>query len=93
MSTDTDTDAQLTAAKQIHIFVNRRKLALDNPDLTGAQLLDKAEFEGTDWDLLQLQGEGDPTGGTLIMADQELTLKEADRFRVVPGNRTFGSRR
>jgi hypothetical protein len=93
MSTNTEADAPLAAAKQIHIFVNRRKLAIENPDLTGAQLLDKAGFEGTDWDLLQLQGEGDPTGGTLIMADQELSLKEADRFRVVPGNRTFGSRR
>jgi hypothetical protein len=75
-----------------HIFVNRRKISIDDPTITGAQLLDIADFEGTQWDLLQLQGEGDPTGGTLILADQELHLHNDDRFRVVPGNRTFGGR-
>jgi hypothetical protein len=93
MSTSTEAHTSPEAAKQIHIFVNRRKLAIENPELTGAQLLDLAGFEGTQWDLLQLHGEGDPTGGTLIMASQELTLKEGDRFRVVPGNRTFGAHR
>lgn len=80
MSTKTD----------IHIFVNRKKLELDTDDLSGAELLDKAGFEGKEWDLLKLQGEGDPTGGELIMFDQRLELKNGDRFRVIPGNRTFG---
>jgi hypothetical protein len=93
MSTNTEAHTSPQAAKQIHIFVNRRRLAIENPGVTGAKLLDLAGFEGTQWDLLQLHGEGDPTGGTLVLADQELTLKEGDWFRVVPGNPTFGVRR
>jgi hypothetical protein len=31
--------------------------------MTGAELLQAAEFEGQGWDLLRLQGEGDPSGG------------------------------
>lgn len=74
----------------LHIFVNRRKIELDTADLSGADLLAKAGFEGETWDLLQLQGEGDRTGGTVVMFDQPLTVKNGDRFRVIPGNRTFG---
>jgi hypothetical protein len=76
---------------KLHVFVNRRKLDLDADSMTGAELLSKAGFEGTAWDLLQLKGEGDPTGGEVVLAAQELTLKNGDRFRVIPGNRTFGS--
>ena len=74
----------------IHIFVNRKKLEFDMSEFTGAELLDKAGFEGQQWDLLRLQGEGDLTGGELVMFDQRLELKNGDRFRVIPGNRTFG---
>jgi hypothetical protein len=79
-------------AKQtkVEIFVNRRKLELHELDISGAVLLADAGFEGPAWDLLQLQGEGDPTGGELIQAEQPLHLKNGDRFRVIPGNRTFG---
>jgi len=81
-----------TEAKiEVHVFVNRRKLELEIAVVTGAQLLEKAEFEGTAWDLFELQGEGDPTGGRLIQATEELHLKDGDRFRVIPGNRTFGA--
>lgn len=80
----------MPATTLIHIFVNRRKLEFDTSELTGAELLAKAGFEGQAWDLLRLQGEGDPTGGELVMFDECLTLKNGDRFRVVPGNRTFG---
>lgn len=76
---------------KVQIFVNRRKLELHETDVTGAKLLEEAGFEGTEWDLLQLQGEGDPTGGQLVQADQPLHLKNGDRFRVIPGNRTFGA--
>lgn len=76
--------------KTIHIFVNRRKLEVEEATLTGAQLLTLAGFEGQSWDLLRLQGEGDPSGGELILADAELTLKNGEHFRVLPGNRTFG---
>jgi hypothetical protein len=76
---------------EVHVFVNRTKVELDSGEVTGAELLDEAGFEGQAWDLFQLQGEGDPTGGTIILADQPLHVKDGDRFRVIPGNRTFGS--
>lgn len=75
---------------KLHIFVNRRKLELSSPSMTGADLLVQAGFEGTAWDLLRLQGEGDPSGGEVILAAEEVSLKNGDRFRVIPGNRTFG---
>ena len=75
---------------KVEVFVNRRKLELHQTELTGAQFLEAAGFQGTGWDLLKLQGEGDPTGGQLIQADDTLHLKNGERFRVIPGNRTFG---
>jgi len=74
----------------IHVFVNRRKVEFSTTEVTGRQLLEAAGFTGQGWDILQLQGEGDPTGGTLIMADQTVAMKNGDHFRVIPGNRTFG---
>jgi len=81
----------MSTTRTIHIFVNRRKLDVAERTITGAQLLALAGFEGQSWDLLLLQGEGDPSGGELILADRELTLKEGEHFRVLPGNRTFGA--
>ncbi|TAK22131.1 MAG: hypothetical protein EPO26_12670 [Chloroflexota bacterium] len=75
----------------VHVFVNRRRLNLDVIELTGADLLERAGFEGKKWDLLKLQGEGDPTGGQLIMWDLALQLKNGDHYRVIPGDRTFGA--
>lgn len=75
---------------KVEVFVNRRKLELHDAELTGAELLEAAGFQGAGWDLLKLQGEGDPTGGRLIQADETLHLRSGDRFRVIPGNRTFG---
>lgn len=88
--------AQIEGAEQdkkteVHVFVNRKKVELDSAEITGAELLDAADFEGQAWDLFELQGEGDPTGGTLILADHPLHVKDGDRFRVIPGNRTFGN--
>ena len=77
--------------KAVRVFVNRTKLELATTELTGEQLLDEAGFEGQQWDLLRLQGEGDPSGGELIMAADTLKLKNGDHFRVIPGNRTFGA--
>lgn len=74
----------------VHVFVNRKKVDLPADRMTGAELLQRAGFEGQGWDLFKLQGEGDPTGGDLVMFDQILDLKNGDRFRVIPGNRTFG---
>ena len=79
------------AKVSVHVFVNRQRIELETNVVTGAQLLQAAGFEGQEWDLLKLQGEGDPTGGEVIMADRELQLKNGDRFRVIPGNRTFGA--
>ena len=79
------------APKTIHVFVNRRKLELDSIELTGAELLERAGFDGNAWDLLRLQGEGDPSGGELVMFDETLQLKNGEHFRVLPGNRTFGA--
>lgn len=76
---------------EVHVFVNRKKVPLPTAVMTGAELLAKAEFEGQAWDLFELQGEGDPTGGRLIQATDTLHLKEGEHFRVIPGNRTFGT--
>lgn len=75
----------------VHVFVNRRKVELDKDELTGEQLLRAAGFPGNEWDLLRLQGEGDPTGGELIMFNQVIRIKNGEHFRVIPGNRTFGA--
>jgi hypothetical protein len=83
--------AESHSKAEVHVFVNRTKVDLNTTELTGAQLLDDAGFEGQTWDLFQLQGEGDPTGGTIVLADQALHVKDGERFRVIPGNRTFGS--
>ena len=74
------------------VHVNRRRLVIEAASVTGVQLLELAGFEGNGWDLLQLQGEGDPTGGELILAATPLELKNGDHFRVIPGDRTFGGR-
>ena len=87
MATETIT----ATSKRIHIFVNRRKVELDTKEMTGGQLLEESGFEGQAWELYRLQGEGDPSGGQLIQAGESLHLKNGDRFRVMPGNRTFGA--
>ncbi len=88
-----DAEAGKTAVRverAVHIFVNRRKVDLESEQVTGEQILRAAGFEGREWDLLRLQGEGDPTGGTLILFDQVLNVRNGEHFRVIPGNRTFG---
>lgn len=83
--------AETGNATDVVIFVNRRRLELPQREITGADLLEAAGFEGQAWDLLLLQGEGDPTGGDLILATDSIQLKNGLRFRVIPGNRTFGA--
>lgn len=82
--------AQAEKQPAVHVFVNRKKVELSTNTMTGAELLEAAEFQGHEWDLLKLQGEGDPSGGEIVMAGDTLELKNGDRFRVIPGNRTFG---
>lgn len=85
------TMTQTETTSDVVIFINRRRLELDQTEITGAQLLKEAGFEGTGWDLFKLQDEGDPTGGQLIQASDVLHLENGERFRVIPGNRTFGA--
>ena len=83
--------AQTEKVIQVEVFVNRRKLELHQMEITGAGLLEAAGFQGQAWDLFKLQGEGDPSGGELIQATDVIRLKNGERFRVIPGNRTFGA--
>lgn len=73
-----------------HVFINRRKYEVEELPMTGREILAIAGFaEG--YDLLLLQGEGDPSGGELILADRSVTIKPGMHFRAIPGNRTFGA--
>lgn len=71
------------------IFVNRRKYEVSEECMAGREILVLAGL-GEGYDLLQLQGEGDPTGGDCVLADQKVDLKPGMHFRAVPGNCTFG---
>jgi hypothetical protein len=90
MSNTPDRNTAVQTATKVHVFVNRRKVDVDREQITGEELLRAAGFEGNAWDLLHLQGEGDPTGGTLVMFNETLNVKNGEHFRVIPGNRTFG---
>jgi hypothetical protein len=57
--------------------------------MTGREILAVAGL-GEGYDLLILQGEGDPSGGELILADQIVEIRPGLHFRAIPGNRTFG---
>ena len=87
----THDDRIATKVKTVPVFVNRSKLELPPGPMSAATLLSDAGFEGTTWDILQLQGEGDPSGGTLLAADITIDIKAGLHFRVLPGNRTFGA--
>ncbi len=76
---------------KLHVFVNRKKLDLDVEQTSRQQLMAEAGFPSEGHDIFRLQGEGDPTGGTLVPANETLHLKNGDRFRIVPGNLTFGA--
>lgn len=84
-------EIEIETEQRVHIFVNRHKIELRKTKLTGEELLQAAGFEGNAWDLLRLQGEGDPTGGELIMFNQTIRVRDGEHFRVIPGNRTFGA--
>lgn len=82
---------QTATKKKLHVFVNRQKLDLDTDEITREDLMAAAGFASEGHDLFRLQGEGDPSGGTLVAANETLQLKNGDRFRIIPGNLTFGS--
>jgi multiubiquitin len=74
---------------KIHVFVNRVKIDLAAPELTGREILAAAGI-GEDHDLFLLQGEGDPSGGRPVGLDERVKVKNGDHFRAIPGNRNFG---
>ncbi len=78
--------------EMLHVFVNRKRVDFEQSQVAAAELLTRAGFTGNEWELLQLQGEGDPSGGTLLLFNQTVSLKNGLHFRVIPGNRTFGER-
>lgn len=82
---------QVATTTKLHVFVNRRKVELDSTQLTREQLITAAGFPSDGHDLFRLQGEGDQTGGELIPANGTLLVKNGERFRIVPGNLTFGA--
>ena len=83
--------AETETAHDVDVFVNRRDVRLTKHEMTVAQLLVAAGFEGTGWDVFHIKGEGDPTGGEPLPSTEELHLHDGERFRVIPGHRTFGA--
>jgi len=81
----------MTTKSTVPIFINRRKYEVEPQFMTGREILALAGFaEG--YDLLLLQGEGDPSGGEVVGADAPISIKAGLHFRAIPGNRTFGRR-
>jgi hypothetical protein len=73
----------------VPIFINRRNYEVAPDPVTGRQILAIAGL-GDGYDLLLLSGEGDPTGGQVVLADQTVEIRAGMHFRAIPGNRTFG---
>ncbi|MCC6269499.1 MAG: hypothetical protein IT300_18230 [Dehalococcoidia bacterium] len=74
----------------VPISINRRKFDAEVGPATGRQVLAIAGL-GEGYDLFLLTGEGDPTGGQVILADQIVDIRPGMHFRAIPGNRTFGN--
>jgi hypothetical protein len=74
----------------VPIFINRRQFRVAAEKLTGREILALAAL-GPGYDLLLLQGEGDPTGGRCVLADENVQIRAGLHFRAVPGNCTFGN--
>lgn len=74
----------------VPIFINRRRYEVAPGTVSGSAILAVAGL-GEGYDLLLLNGEGDPTGGELILGDQQVAIRAGLHFRAIPGNRTFGS--
>lgn len=74
----------------VPIFINRRKIHAPPGPTTGRDILALVDL-GEGYDLKLLRGEGDPSGGECILADQIVHLRPGLHFRAVPGNCTFGS--
>lgn len=71
------------------IHLNRRSIEAPRTPMTGAEILALGGY-GAEYELYQLHGEGDPTGGVQIAADAAVELKNGLHFRAIPGNANFG---
>lgn len=71
------------------IFINRRRFEVDGVEATAREILAIAGL-GEGYDLLLLRGEGDPTGGRCILADEIVELRPGLHFNAIPGDCTFG---
>ena len=72
-----------------HIFINRRKYDVEAERLPARSILALLGLVDG-YDLFLLQGEGDPSGGRCLLADEEVPIKNGLHFRAQPGNCTFG---
>jgi hypothetical protein len=72
------------------IHINRRLVEAPTSPMTGLAILELGDY-GPDYDLYELQGEGDPTGGTKVDHTHEVDLKNGLHFRAIPGNANFGN--
>lgn len=75
----------------VKVHVNRVLVELSEPTETVAQMLIDAAFEGADWDVFELRGEGDPSGGKPLKLEESFHFKNGQHFRVLPGNRNLGA--
>lgn len=73
----------------VPIHINRTLYKVEERPMTGREILAIAGF-GQGYDLLLLQGEGDPSGGRLMLADELVEVRPGLHFRAIPGDRTFG---
>jgi hypothetical protein len=71
------------------IHLNRRLLEAPSSPMAGSAILALGGY-GTEYELYELNGEGDPTGGVLVAPDAEVQLKNGLHFRAIPGNANFG---
>lgn len=71
------------------IHLNRRALEAPRSPMTGLEILELGGY-GSEYELYELHGEHDPTGGVLVAPDAEVKLHSGLHFRAIPGNANFG---
>lgn len=79
------------AKQAIKVHVNRKLVEMDHTEGTVCDVLVAGGFAGNDWDVLLLQGEGDPSGGELLDPTATIHFEAGQHFRVLPGNRNLGA--
>ncbi len=71
------------------IHINRRAVEAPRSPMTGLEILALGDY-GAEYELYELHGEHDPSGGQLVGHDSETALKNGLHFRAIPGNANFG---